>query len=240
VIAANPLSFCPELEAMVTSQRVVGRCGKTFERLGALSSVNNLIILRNLCLTLKPQKTMEIGLSFGGSCLAITATYRERGIAPGRQHLALDPLQNTVWDDTGLLVVEQAGLAGYLEFQAEYSSLALPRLVETKAEFQLVYVDGSHLFEDVFVDFYYVGRLLSEGGIVVFDDSTNPNVSKVLGFVRQNLISGFKEIDLAPFRLDQGRSFKYKLAKRLGKVQMTAFQRVGPPVREWNSHLSSF
>jgi cephalosporin hydroxylase len=236
----DQFDFCRELQAMMGSQRALGRSGKMFEGLEALSSRNNLITLRNLCLELKPTRTMEIGLSFGGSCLTITATYRDQGSMPRRQHLALDPFQKEVWDDTGLVLVEQAGLEGYLEFRSQYSCMALPQLVENEAQFELVYIDGSHLFEDVFVDFYYVARVLSMEGIVVFDDSTNPNVMKVLKFIRRNLRSEFEEVDLAPFRLDRGHSFKYRLAKRLGKLQMTAFRRVGPPVRQWDSAFANF
>ncbi|HEY6329613.1 MAG TPA: class I SAM-dependent methyltransferase [Blastocatellia bacterium] len=237
---ASEFNFCIELRDIIRTQRMVGRSGKTFEGLGALSSPNNLLTLRNLCLDLRPARSMEIGLSFGGSCLAITSTLREMGVTPSRQHLALDPYQKQVWDDTGLMAVEQAGLDGYLEFRSAFSGLELPRLVESNAELDLVYIDGSHLFEDVFVDFYYVARLLKKGGVVVFDDSSNGNVFKVLRFIRRNMKSEFAELDLGQYRPDGGRPLKYKLAKRLGKVQMTGFKRVGPATRNWNASFVDF
>lgn len=150
------------------------------------------------------------------------------------------PFQKQVWDDTGLLAVEQAGLEGYLEFRPQYSSLELPRLVEAGEQFDMVYIDGSHLFEDVFIDFYYVARVLSEGGLVIFDDSSNPNIRKVLRFIRRNLSHEFEEIGLSSFRPDAGRSLKYRFAKRLGKIQMTAFRRAGPAVRQWDAPFTNF
>jgi hypothetical protein len=73
----QPFSFCPELQAMVSTHQAVGRTGKTFEELGALSSENNLITLRHLCMQLKPRLTLEVGLSFGGSCLVFVACRRD-------------------------------------------------------------------------------------------------------------------------------------------------------------------
>jgi hypothetical protein len=104
----------------------------------------------------------------------------------------------------------------------------------------LVYIDGSHLFEDVFIDFYYVARLLRDGGIVAFDDCADSNVAKVLRFITRNLNSVLTELDLDPYRLDSGRPLRYKAAKFLGKVQMRAFRKTGPAERSWDAKFSDF
>ena len=114
---------------MVSNRQAVGRTGKTFEELGALSSENNLTTLRNLCMHLKPRSTLEVGLSFGGSCLVFTASHRDLGREPKGQHIAIDPYERQVWDDCGLLATERAGLSGYLDFRDTPSSLVLPKLV---------------------------------------------------------------------------------------------------------------
>ena len=85
--------------------------------------MNNLIVLRGLMLELKPEHTLEVGLSFGGSCLVFTASHRDLGHAPAGQHVALDPFQKQVWDDAGLVAVEKGGLAGYLDFRSAFSSI---------------------------------------------------------------------------------------------------------------------
>ena len=53
------LSFCPELAQLVRSQRAVGRSGRPFEGLAALSTLNNLNVLRGLMHELKPARTLE-------------------------------------------------------------------------------------------------------------------------------------------------------------------------------------
>jgi hypothetical protein len=88
------------------------------------------------------------------------ATHRDLGRAPVGQHVVLDPFQETVWDRTGLLAMERAGLSGYLDFRPAFSALELPKMFKRHEQFEMVYVDGSHLVEDVFVDAYFVVRLL--------------------------------------------------------------------------------
>lgn len=241
--SVNPgadFAFCPVLEEMINTGVTTGRSGKRYEKLGALSTSNNLHVLRQLMLQNKPKRTLEIGLSFGGSCLLFTATHREISGRPGRQHMALDPFQKVAWDDSGLLAVERAGLSDYLDFRPQFSSLLLPRLVENGEQFDLVYVDGSHLFEDVFVDAYYTSRLLSEGGVVAFDDCRVDHVMKVLQFIGRNMSKSLEEVDLSPFRADQGEPVKYRLARLMGRTQMRAFRRVGAVTRPWNTPFRNF
>ncbi len=237
---SSQFSFCPALRDMLVSGATVGRTGKKFDKLAALSTVNNLHILRGLHLHLKARRTLEVGLCFGGSCLLFTATHQEISGRPDHQHIALDPFQKQVWDDAGLEVVEKAGLSGYLDFRPEFSSTALPRLLEGGDRFDLIYVDGSHIFEDVFIDAYFGSRLLSENGIIAFDDCSDPHIQKVTKFIRRSLGSSLRELDLSPFRPDRGRSVKYKLALLTRKLQMTAFQRIGVLSRPWNVKFNNF
>lgn len=232
--------FCPALSDMLLAGSTAGRTGKKFDDINAVSTANNLHVLRRLHLHLKAKRTLEIGLCFGGSCLLFTSTHQEISGKPTHQHTALDPFQKEVWDDAGLQAVERAGLSGYLDFRPEFSSVALPRLFENRERFDLIYVDGSHIFEDVFVDAYFSGRLLSENGVVAFDDCRDPHVQKVIKFLRASLKSSLREMDLSAFRPDQGKSFKYKLARLAGQTQMIAFQRVGAVSRPWNASFNDF
>lgn len=233
-------NFCPELVEMISSRRVSGRSGKTFEGLGALSSFNTLVILRNLYLDLKPRRSLEVGLCFGASALLFTGSYRAAGKPAKRQHVALDPFQSGVWDDAGLVQIERAGLAPFLDFRSAYSRAELPRALEEGARFDLIYIDGSHLFEDVFVDAFYCCRLLTEGGIVAFDDCSNPHVAKVIRFLQRNCADGLDELDLEPYRANRVPSFRYRVARLLDRVQVRAFRRIGGVERAWNAPFHKF
>jgi len=223
-----------------SSGMIVGKSGKVFKSLGALSTKNNLWSLRQLMLAGKPDRTLEIGLSFGGSALLIAATHRELGHSAAEQHVALDPFHSTVWDSRGLMALERAGLREYIDFRDVFSAIVLPRMVTASDRFGLVYVYGSHLFEDVFVDAYSVTRLLEPSGIVAFDDSSNRHVSKVLRFLRTNYKDLVEEIDLRPYRSTGDNGLKYMVARKLGKAQLTAFRRLGPVERSWDAAFSRF
>ena len=235
--------FCPVLAELIQSQRAVGRTGRVFEGLTALSTTNNLYTIHKLMHETRASRTLEVGLSFGGSALAFCACHQELGRPPAAQHTALDPFQTTVWDSCGLMAVERAGLMGYMDFRQAYSALELPKLAASGARFDLVYVDGSHLFEDVFVDAYFVIRLLIKGGVVAFDDSSNPHIAKVLRFLRTSVPpKALEELDLSHYRgkQDQFSCFSYRVARYFRKVQLTAFRRVGNVDRAWDAPFHSF
>lgn len=236
----NGLNFCPALAEMFDRNSVVGKDGKVFQGLGPTSTANNLCVLRNLQLELQPRRTLEIGMAFGGSAVVFTSTHRDVGHMANKQHTALDPFQTSVWADAGILTVERAALAGFLDFRPRLSSQELPTILEKQDWIDFAYIDGSHLFEDVFVDFYFVGRLLSEKGVVLFDDSSCSHVQKVLRFIRKNLGASFVELDLAKYRPDGGKSLKYQVACMLGKQQLTAFRKVGSPIRKFDAPFFSF
>lgn len=232
-------SFCPVLDEMVRTQRAVGRSGRVFDQLGALSTANNLQVLRALMEESRPLRTLEVGLGFGGSALTFAATHRELGHAPSKQHIVLDPFQQTVWDDAALAAIDRAGLADYVDFRPQFSSIELAKLSAEDARFGLIYIDGSHVFEDVFIDAYFSFRMLEHRGVAVFDDCTIDHVAKVLAFVNANWNGWIAEIDVSKYRAD-GASLKYQAARRLGRVQLRAFTRTGTDARPWDVPLQPF
>jgi predicted O-methyltransferase YrrM len=232
------LSYCPVLDEMVRTRRTVGQSGRVFDSLGALSTANNLQVLRALMLERRPARTLEIGLAYGGSALAIAATHRELGREPRRQHTAIDPFQQD-WDHAALAALDRAGLGGYLDFRPQLSSIALGTLSTEGASFGLIYVDGSHLFEDVLIDAHFGCRLLDQGGVILFDDCTIDHVAKVLAFVTANWSDWIEELDLSAYREDGG-SMRYRAARSLGKIQLRAFTRTGSDARRWDAPLKDF
>ena len=235
---ASTLAFCPVLDEIVRRGYAPGRAGGRFTTT-ALSTVNNLLMLRNMQIAMKAEHTLETGLSAGGSCLVFAQTHKDLGASPHGQHIAIDPYQRGgSVDEAGLWAVERAGRNGYLDFREDFSELALPLLVRENRVMDLIYIDGFHLFENAFVDFYYCARLLRLGGIVLFDDSTNGHVRKVIRFIRTNCAEALQEVDLMPFR--SGVSWRYAAARLLAKVQLTGFRKIGTLPRSGFSPFRSF
>ena len=137
-------------------------------------------------------QTVEIGLGYG-----ISALYACEGLltvgGPGARHVVIDPHQQTRFAGCGLRVLGEAGIVGLVECHAEESQAALPRLLAEGRRFDLAVVDGNHRFDAVFVDLYYLGRLLRPGGIVFLDDYHLPGVARAASFFLANLTWALEE-----------------------------------------------
>jgi predicted O-methyltransferase YrrM len=235
------LSYCPTLEDLYRTRQAVGQSGRTFDLTGGLSTVNNLAAIRHMMLAAKPQRTLEIGMACGGSALTIAASHRDAGFIPCCQHIAIDAWQRDGFDNVARVLLERAGLDGYVEVREQLSSLALPKMLEEKLKFGLVYIDGSHRFEDVFCDFYYVRFLTEVGGFILFDDAADPEVAKVLRFIRANQTNFFERVPVYTFRrMTTPQRLKHSFGDALYKTQLAVFRKIADGERPGGQRLSRF
>jgi predicted O-methyltransferase YrrM len=75
-----------------------------------------------------------------------------------------------------------------------------PRLLAEGRRFDLAVVDGSHRFGAVFVDLYYLGRLVRPGGIIFLDDYQLPGVARAAAFFTANLRWATEQVSAAEDR----------------------------------------
>ena len=129
------------------------------------------------------QKTLEIGMAYGLSTVAICQAHVDKGSGT---HIAIDPYQSKTWKSIGLLNVERAGLAQKLRFIEESSITALPQLVAESKKLDLAFIDGCHLFDYTLLEFFYIDLLLETGGLIIFDDIWMPSIRKAVSFVLKN------------------------------------------------------
>jgi len=218
------------LEKLYSTSPIVGKSGKVFGSRPALSTTRNLDEIVKILRRSRPENTLEIGMAFGGSSL-IFADVGRTVCAGSYRHTAIDPYQSTVWDGVGMQCLEAAGLQTFIELFEEPSCLVLPRLLSEGRRFGVIYVDGSHLFEDVFVDAYFCARLLTDDGYLLFDDSANRHVAKVLAFIDSNqpTLERLRE-----------RTFRNRIARSVGRRQLTVYRRQGSIGRNWDSPFHSF
>jgi predicted O-methyltransferase YrrM len=139
--------------------------------------------LRELAIAEEAERTIEVGLALGMSALFLCQAV----VARGGRHVAIDPFQAESWNGAGLRTLREAGVGDLVEVIEEESQLALPRLVADGREFDLAFVDGDHRFEGVFLDLYYMTRLIRPGGLVVVDDMWMPAVRTAVAYVEKNL-----------------------------------------------------
>jgi predicted O-methyltransferase YrrM len=129
--------------------------------------------------------TIEIGLAYGISALFICEGLLMNAHNNVR-HVVVDPYQ-TGFKNCGLQSLEAGGAADLIEFHAEESQILLPRFLSEGRRFELAFIDGSHLFERVFLDLIYLGWLVHPGGIIFVDDYQLPAIVRGVSFCLTNL-----------------------------------------------------
>jgi len=226
---------------MYNTRTTVGASGKPFTMTSGLSTINNLLVLRRILLEKKPMRTLEVGMACGGSALTFAASHNDNGFDPQCQHVAIDGFQRSGFDDVGRLQLARAGLDGFVSVRERLSSFELASLAEKGERFGVIYIDGSHQFEDVFCDFYFTMSILEVDGLILFDDSSDPEVAKVVRFIQSNLRHAFKHVSTAKFRGLTGlENVKFRIAENLHKTQLTIFQKTSANIGRGGMRLNSF
>ena len=141
-------------------------------------------VLRELLVAEGVRVVIEIGLAYGSSALAIGEALLMVG-NPDSNHLIIDAYQdrflNVGWD-----LITSAGLSGTATLVTERSQLALPRLIAEKFVADAAFVDGSHIFHNVFVDLCFLREIVRPGGLLVLDDCDYPPVATAVRYFELN------------------------------------------------------
>jgi len=174
--------FIEELYARGT---VRGEDGTEYQILGTSVTPDRGAFIRDMCRTVKARSVLEIGMAWGLSTLHILEGLLSNG-AGARAHEVVDPHQTSMFHGAGNQILRDAGVEQFVEFHQDKSNLLLPRLVSEGRVFDFAFIDGAHQFDAVFVDLYYVNRLLKPGGVVVLDDVFADSVNFACRFVRTN------------------------------------------------------
>ena len=130
--------------------------------------------------------TIEIGLGYAISALYICDGLLSTGSSEPR-HVVIDPYQEGRFKNCGLQVLGQAGVADLVDHHAEESQFVLPRFLREGRRFDMAFVDGNHRFDWVFVDLFYLGRLLRPAGVVFVDDYQLPGIARAVAFFLSNV-----------------------------------------------------
>ncbi len=141
-------------------------------------------ILRDLILEARVKVVIEIGLAYGSSALAIAEALVQQN-QPAAKHIIIDAYQDQ-FDKVGWEAIVSAGLGDLCALVAERSQLALPRLLTDGIVADAAFVDGSHIFHNVFVDLCFLRELVRPGGLVVLDDCQWPSVATAVRYFERN------------------------------------------------------
>jgi len=167
---------------LATEGPIRAREAGDFERVSIGMSDGDL--LRDLLLAERARTVIEIGLAYGGSALAIAEALAANGAGP-RSHLIIDAYQNRFYG-CGWNSIVEAGIDGLCWLFEERSQIVLPRLLSDGFLADTAFVDGSHIFHNVFVDLFYLRELVRPGGLVILDDCNYPSVATAVRYFQVN------------------------------------------------------
>jgi predicted O-methyltransferase YrrM len=141
-------------------------------------------VLRDLLIADESRVVIEIGLAYGSSALAIAEALVSLG-PDGARHLIIDAFQDR-FDDTGWDLIGSVGLAGLCSLVRERSQLVLPRLIGDGFAADAAFVDGSHVFHNVYLDLAFLCELVDPGGLIILDDCEWPSVATAARYFEIN------------------------------------------------------
>lgn len=143
-------------------------------------------LLRDLLISERAETVVEVGLAYASSALAVGEALVTVN-APNPQHIIIDPFQDHAYSDVGWDLLHAAGLDSTATLVRAWSSIALPELVAEGLVVDAAFVDGSHRFHEVFVDLYFLRKIVRPGGLIVMDDDWTPSVRTAVRYYEQNL-----------------------------------------------------
>ena len=143
-------------------------------------------LLRDLLICAGVETVVEVGLAYASSALAIGEALVTID-SPHPRHVIIDPFQEEVWSNVGWDLLRSAGVDSIARLISAPSSTALAQLVTEDLVADAAFVDGSHRFHEVFVDLYFLRKIVRPGGLVVVDDDWAPSVRTAVRYYEQNL-----------------------------------------------------
>jgi predicted O-methyltransferase YrrM len=143
-------------------------------------------LLRDLLIAERVETVVEIGLAYASSALAVGEALVTVG-SPDPRHVIIDPFQDHAYADVGWELLRAAGLDSIAGLVRAWSSVALAELVSEGFVADAAFVDGSHRFHEVFVDLYFLRKIVRPGGLIVLDDDWTPSVRTAVRYYEQNL-----------------------------------------------------
>lgn len=131
--------------------------------------------------TVKPELSLEIGFAYGVSTLFVCDALEDNRRAA--KHIVIDPCQHSEWGGIGLKNIARAGYEHFIDFREEGSEITLPSLMARGTRVKAAIIDGAHTFDHALVDFFYINKMLTVGGIIILDDTDFRSISQLVDHI---------------------------------------------------------
>lgn len=169
------------LKKIYTERSATDLDGNTMQ-LHSEVSESEALVLMQMVRAANAKVSVETGLAFGVSALAISAA--ERALhGKESMHYGVDPNQLTEYKGAALASLRKEGLDTNFRLLEGPSHMMLPGLIKQGVQLDCAFIDGWHTFDYTLVDFFLIDKMLKPGGYIAFHDMYALSKQKVLRFI---------------------------------------------------------
>jgi predicted O-methyltransferase YrrM len=212
----------PFLEQLYRDGSLRDGSGTAYELFPTSIEYQSGLALYGLTRAVRPTATLEIGMAYGLSTLWICQALTENGHG---HHTVIDQGQYTHWHGIGAGNVRKAGFQSLVTIHDDFSYIMLPALIRENMRYDIVCVDGRHVFDETLVEFFYADRLLNNRGYIFFHDLCLPAVRKVVSYAvhdrHYQLCTAYQIVEKSLLR--RCRSFLIDLMQTPGDLALYGF-----------------
>lgn len=148
--------------------------------------------IRSVLKRTKAKKTLEVGFAYGTSAILFAEHHQKMGNT-GLSHYVVDPNQfgegSGHWNGIGAENLKRVGFIRNKNWKLieESSTDALPELLRrNRGTFDVVFIDGMHLFDYTLIDIFYSLQLIRVGGVVIVDDKRMKAITAVQKYIEKS------------------------------------------------------
>jgi hypothetical protein len=178
------LRVLDDILSMIEQRFVPNEHGKKIKLAATDITVEQAELLYYLITETKPILTVETGFDHGLVASIMTAAHMVNELNGG--HVPVQGQPRYLHEGVGFFTIEKLNLVGYQIMEHEpaivFPQLYLQKLNEGLA---LVYFNSAKDFDEQMMEYFYMNRLLNEGGIMVIN-TTNPARQELVDYIRKN------------------------------------------------------
>ena len=185
---------------------------------------------------------LEIGMAYGVSSMYMLIALQDnkhQHNLPSVSLTSIDPNQSTQWKNIGVDNVAAIKMTHHHTLIEEVSEIALPMLWKasrenkshqtpsTQYQYDLIFIDGFHTFDNTLMDVYFAVRLVKMFGFIIIDDIQHPGVKHVSEYINTN----YKHLKRINYADPVFSTNKHYTSKTMG-----IYQKISKDTRTWDFH----
>jgi len=182
--ARNDTPQLDEVFSMIERREVIDTNGKNVKLKDGDITLEQAELLFYLIHEIKPILSVEMGFANGLAASVMTTAHMLNGLNGG--HVPIEDQAKLVNDGIGHHTMERLELTGYQIMEHE-PALVLPQMLlqQLNQGLKLVYFNGARTFEEQMMEYYYMNRLLNEGGVLAIN-TANAARRELVDFIRRD------------------------------------------------------